>query len=329
MKDPDFFSGLVLIVVFTLMGLGALYLTKNHRDTIRFQKKLFLSAIGLRFLMSSLIYQGGLINIIKDEDGSGWLTGLNLYKDWTRKSIGLLDLPSVMTKAFTGQHQGYGYMVGALFYITDAPSRLPAAALNCFLGAFTVVLVYRIARSLFSENVAVKAGWWACLLPSMLIWSSQTLKEPSIIFLETVVMYGCVRLKLSGFSIRHILICTLAIVLVLPFRFYAAYIAIAAVALSLVMPQFGKGGKKMSVWSALGVAGVLIPIIMVSGVFVQSEAEMERFDLKRVQQFRKDIADGSGSGVTSYPDYGTRFEQDSQIFSRCCFFYSGWDCCTV
>jgi hypothetical protein len=302
MQDPDFFSGLILVFFFALLGIGALYLTKNHRETVRFQTKLFLSAIAMRFLMSSLIYQAGLINIIKDEDGSGWLTGANLCKEWTRRGIGIFDLPSTLTKAFTGQHQGYAYMVGALFYLTDTPSRLPAAALNCFLGAFTVVLVYRIARSLFSENVAVKAGWWACLLPSMLIWSSQTLKEPTIIFLETVVMYGCVRLKLSGFSVRHILLCALAIVLVLPFRFYAAYIAGAAVAISLAMPSFGKG-KKMSMWSALGVAGVLVPIIMASGVFVQSEAQIEqRLDLSKMGQYKKDIADGSGSGVTSSYD---------------------------
>jgi len=296
-QDPGFFSGILLFVLLTLAGIACLYLSSNHRTTVRFQTKLFVCAISLRFLMSLIIYEFGLVNILKDEDASGWVMGVSLYKEWLRKRIEIWDLPSVLTGAFAGQHHGYGFLVGTLFYLTDMPDRLAAAALNCLIGALTVVLVYRIARSLFSESVAVKSAWWACLLPSMLIWSSQTLKEPTIIFLETVVMYGCIRLKLSGFSLRHVIACALAIVLVLPFRFYAAYIAGAAIAVALVMPQFGK--RKMGVLPAICIALCLIPI---SGIFGQSEAQIERFDLEHVQKFRQGIAKDSGSGVTSSYD---------------------------
>ncbi|HUK91483.1 MAG TPA: glycosyltransferase family 39 protein [Blastocatellia bacterium] len=302
-QDPDFFGGLLLFLVFLLAGIGILYLTKNHRSTMRFQVKLFLCACGLRFLMSVIIYQFGLVSVLKDEDASGWIMGQALYNDWVRKHLGLFQLPAALAEAFSSQHKGYGFMVGALFYFTDSPGRLSAAALNCLIGALTVVLVYRIARSLFSESVAVRSGWWACLMPSMLIWSAQTLKEPTIILLETVVLYGCVRLKLSGFSLRHIIACALAIVLVLPFRFYAAYIAGAAIAVALVMPQFGK--RKMGVLPALGIAACLIPIITMSGIFVQSEAQIERFDLQRIQKFREGISVGTGSGVTNTYDLKT------------------------
>jgi hypothetical protein len=300
-QDPDFFGGLVLFILLALVGVLVVNLTRNHRPTMRFQIKLFLCAFGTRFLVSAIIYVGGLINVLKDEDASGWVTGSALFKEWVRKRLDIVDLPSALTAAFSGQHKGYGYLVGALFYLTDDPARLPAAVLNCFVGALTVVLVYRIARSLFSENVAVKTAWFTCLLPSMLIWSAQTLKEPNIIFLETVVMYCCVRLK-SGFSVRHIVICAASIVLVIPFRFYAAYIAGAAVVLALIMPQFGK--RKMGVIQGLGVAACLA-IIGFSGVFAQSENQVERMDLEKVQKFREDISVGSGSGVKSTYDMKT------------------------
>jgi len=156
---------------------------------------------------------------------------------------------------------------------------------------------------MFSEKVAVRVGWFTCVLPSMLIWSAQTLKEPVVILLETVVLYGCVRLKAEGFSLRHILMCAAAIVLVIPFRFYAAYIAAAAVALSLVIPQIDK--RKISIASALGLAAIILPIVTMSGVLVRSEAEFERFDIKRIERFRKDVAVGSGSGVKSSYDLRT------------------------
>ncbi|HYL99830.1 MAG TPA: hypothetical protein VEZ90_12820 [Blastocatellia bacterium] len=294
-QDPDLLSGLILAFLLAGTGVGMLYATRNHRSTVAFQTKLFLCAFGLRFLAAAAIYSGGLINVIKDEDASGWVAGLEVCKQWTKKGLGIFDLPAVLTGAFTGQHRGYEFMVGALFFITGAPARLPAAVLNCFIGAITVILVYRIARSIFSEWVAVRVGWLTCVLPSMLIWSAQTLKEPVVILLETVVLYGCVRLKVSGFSVRHILLCGSAIILVLPFRFYAAYVAGAAVALSLVLPNFGK--RKMSLGAAIGLAALVIPIVGMSGVLVQSEAQIEKFDLKRIKNFREDVAVGSGSGV--------------------------------
>src|SRR5215813_2632814 len=299
-QDPDLFTGIVLFVVFAVLGSGLLSLTWNHRKTLQFQIKLFVCAFSLRFLASIVIYQFGLVEILKDEDGSGWVAGANLYKEWVRKGVGLFDFPARLAEAFSGHHRGYGYMLGALFYMTDAPHRLPAAVLNCFIGGLTVVMVYRIAASLFTEWVATRVAWWTCLLPSMLIWSAQTLKEPSVIFLETIVLYGCVRLKVRGFSVRHIIACGLAIILVLPFRFYAAYVAGAAVTLALVIPNFGK--RKLSVGSAIGVAACILPVVMMSGVLVSSEAQVERFDLKRIEKFRQDIAVGAGSGVTASYD---------------------------
>src|SRR5262249_34766489 len=102
------------------------------------------------------------------------------------------------------------------------------------------------------------------------------------------------------FSVRHIAACGLAIILVLPFRFYAAYVAGAAVALALVIPQFGK--RKLSAGSAVGVAACILPILMMSGVLVSSEAQIERFSLQRIEKFRQDVAVGAGSGVTASYD---------------------------
>jgi hypothetical protein len=299
-QDPDLLTAVVLFILFAMLGAGLLSITWNHRATLQFQIKLFFCALVTRFLMSIVIYDFGLVRILKDEDASGWVVGASIYKEWLRKGVGLFQLPAMLSESFSGNHRGYGYMLGGLFYMTDAPARLPAAVLNCFIGALTVVMAYRIARSLFSEWVAIRVAWWTCLLPSMIIWSAQTLKEPTVIFLETIVLYGCVRLKVKGFSLRHIIACGLAIILVLPFRFYAAYVAGAAVALALAIPQFGK--RKLSVGSAIGVAACVLPIVMMSSVLVSSEAQIERFDLKRIEKFRQDIAVGAGSGVTSSYD---------------------------
>ncbi len=302
-ENTDLFSGAVLFLVIAISSVGLLHLTWRHRQTVKHQTKLFLCAFGARFLLSVIIYEYGLVNVLGDEDSSGWMSGLALNAEWTRRSVGLFDLPSVLTGAFMGHHKGYGFLVGALFYITDSPARMPAAVLNCFFGALTVVFAYRIARTLFSEWVALRVGWWTCFFPSMIIWSSQTVKEPVVILLETIALYCCVRLKVSGFSVRHLLFCALAIVLVIPFRFYAAYLAGGAVALSLLLPQFGK--SKTSMGSLLGVAALVVPMVIMSGVLVQHEAEFEKFDLKQIESFRGNIAKDTGSGVDNPYDMRT------------------------
>lgn len=302
-EDPDLLFGLVVSLLLAILGSVALLITRRNRTTLQFQVRLFLIAFAARVAMSVVIYQFGLVRLLGDEDSSGWWAGVSLQHEWIRRRIALFDLPSVLTGAFEGHHRGYGYLLGAFFYITDSPNRLPAAALNCFFGALTVVFAYRIARALFSEWVAVRVGWWACLFPSLIIWSAQTVKEPVVILLETLALYGCLNLKLSGFSVRYILLCGLAILLVIPFRFYAAYIAGAAIALSLALPQITKG--KWSIGAVVGMAALVIPVVIISGVLVQHEAEFERFDLKQIQRFRVNVARGTGSGIESDYDLHT------------------------
>jgi hypothetical protein len=208
-----------------------------------------------------------------------------------------------MAAAYQGHHEGYYHLIAAMFYITDAPYRLPAAALNCFFGAMTVVFAYRIARSLFSQWTATRVGWLTCFFPSMIIWSAQTLKEPVVIFLETVALYACVHLKISGFTVRYVLLCAASVLLLYPFRFYAAFLAAMAAALSLILPQIGKGASSFK--SAIAVAALVIPLAVSSGLIARSEAEFERFDLEKIQKFRENVSDGTGSGVRSGYDIRT------------------------
>ena len=70
---------------------------------------------------------------------------------------------TVVLTAILGGSQGLGmtrmnipYLLGTMFYVIGASSRMVAAALNCFIGGLTVVFAYRTARVLFSEAVAVR-----------------------------------------------------------------------------------------------------------------------------------------------------------------------------
>jgi hypothetical protein len=301
--DNDILFAIVLILIFAALGCFLITLTRNHYQNRYEQMKLFLVALGLRFAASIVVYEFGLARVLGDEDSGGFYRGVVLAYEWGKQRIGVFELPGAMAAAFQGHHEGYYHLIAALFYLTDSPSRLPAAALNCFFGALTVVFAYRIARSLFSQWAATRVGWLTCVFPSMIIWSAQTLKEPVVIFLETVALYACVHLKISGFTVRYILLCAFSVLLLYPFRFYAAFLAATAAALTLILPQIGKG--KSSIKSAIAVAILVIPLAVSSGMLARSEAEFERFDLEKIQKFRDNVSEGQGSGVRTGYDIRT------------------------
>ena len=302
-KDPDLPFGLVLFVVFGVLGSLVLLSTQKHRETLPMQIKVFATAFALRFISSIAIYQFGLVAVLGDEDSSGWVVGATLRQTWLRQGVGIFELPSVLGGAYSGGHHGYYYLLGLLFYITGSPARMPAAALNCFCGALAVVFAYRIARTLFSDWVAVRVGWWTCFLPSMIVWSAQTLKEPVVILLEVLALYACVHLRKSGFSLRYILLCAAVVILIIPFRFYAAYIIGATILLTLLVPQLSK--RKIAIVPLIAVALLVAGFLFGSGQLLQQETQLESFDLQRVQDFKRDVASTGNSGVEAKFDLKT------------------------
>lgn len=303
-EPNDLWFALLLIPLLAIGGYALISLTDTHAETRAHQKKLFLIAFAIRVLGALAIYEIGLANIVGDEDSSGFFMGRMYAGIWEAQGKTLLDLPALWAPAFEEHHRGYYYLVGTLYFLTGVIGRMSPAILNSFFGALTVVFAYRIARSLFSNWSAVRVGWLVCFFPSMIIWSCQTLKEPVVILLETVALYSCLRLKQAGFDLKYILLCGVSIMLLYPFRFYASLVAAVAVFLSMALPEIGRRTASVKIAGFLIVLLVL-PIAYSSGVIARSESQLEQFDLQRIQQFRTDIARGSGSGVENTYDLQT------------------------
>jgi Dolichyl-phosphate-mannose-protein mannosyltransferase len=300
MRDLNLPGGIGLFILLFAVGFVLINAFTRDRSETRLLIRLFAIAFTIRFVLAMVIYQFGFISVLRDEDGSGWVRGIVLAQDWQRQGVSLFNLPIAMMAAYDGQHLGYYYLLGALFFITGAAGRMPAAALNCWFGALTVVLVYRLARSLFSAWVARRAAWMVCIFPSMLIWSAQTIKEPVVILLELCALYGYVRMR-RGFQPKHVLLCGAAVLLLVPFRFYAAYLLLGATLLSFV-PALMKGRR---VASPMIVIAVLVPVIYFTGQLAQHQAGIEKFDLDQIQKTNAYGASSTSSGVDTGQDVRT------------------------
>ena len=146
------------LLLFAGLGSFLLTLTRKHGQTRREQINLFLCALGVRFTASVVVYELGLVNVLGDDDSSGWVSGLALSEGWDRQRLDLLSLPEIWGAAYEKQNRGFQYLAGLFFFITGTSARMPLAAMNCFFGALTVILIYRTAISLFSRWTAVR-GW--------------------------------------------------------------------------------------------------------------------------------------------------------------------------
>lgn len=295
--DTGLLEALILIVILGFAVMKLIALTAADEDAKQLEMKLFLAALGLRFLASLAIYEFGYIDVIKDEDGYGWLNGVLIYQDWVRRDVSILSLPHEWAEAFVQIFGtlGYAYLVGTVFYLTDLPARLPAAVISNVCGAATVVVVYRGAALLFSRWVAVRAAWGACLIPSLIIWSAQTLKEPLVILLESIAIYGCAQLNKRGISLLGILVCAASLLTLLAFRAYAAYITGAVVVASLLVPRAGRGHGVLQ--SGVVMVGLLSLVLFGTGMVAPHLAAMEQYDLGRIQEIRDFTARTTGSGV--------------------------------
>ena len=155
--DPNENVGIVsgILVFLGLYVVGSLLLgfTWNHRSDLKSQLRLFGWASRCVSPCRSSSMSGGLINVLKDEDGSGWLVGVAFNAAWVQEGNSILDIPRLFLTSFDSHHKGFYYLLGCLYFFVE-PARLPAAALNGLFGSLTVVYTYRIGYTLFSPLVA-------------------------------------------------------------------------------------------------------------------------------------------------------------------------------
>jgi len=306
MEVADFVTGISCAFLLVGIALLALRMTGNNQSSMQLQVTLFLTSFFIRFAFSIVLYGTSLqTKIVGDGDDSGWMVGLYHKENWDAQQVGPLGLLPLLMGAFDGHHQGYGYLLGVLFYFTRMPSQLSAASLDCVCGGLIAVFAYRLARVHFSEEAATRVGWWVCCFPTMIIWSAQTIKEPVVILLEVVAMYCCLRVRDKGFSLRHTVLIAVTIMSLVTMRFYAAYIVGMSVIATLALPRLGRQG--LSIVSAAGVVAIVLPVLFGTKASEEHSSTYDQYStVEGIQSFRRDIATGTGSGVVSEYDMSTR-----------------------
>jgi len=279
-------GGLAAMLVLVVTGAGALRLTRDHRETLAFQTWLFVGAFALRAAAGIAIYGGGLLRVIQDEDSRGWTGGITFMQRWMESGL----TPDAVLDAISGligtENRGYQSLLGVFFLMTRLVGRLPAMMFTACIGALGIVLTYRTARIFAAEWAARWVGVALAVLPIMIVWASQTIKEPVVITLEAAAFYALVRIGRGSAAPRHWLAAFLTLLLVIPFRFYIAY-ALGAALLFVTWRGETRPAPRRGLRLAASVAVVVVLALLTREVF-----RRERPGLQRVQQFRESVSTG-------------------------------------
>ena len=114
------------------------------------------------------------------------------YHDTTEAALALLasDLPPPQALGLGEGHYNYVLLV---LYALLGPHPLSAIILNCWLGAATAVFAYLIGQKLGGTRGARVSAVMVTVWPSTLLWSTQILKDPLVIFLAFVIAWIVVK----------------------------------------------------------------------------------------------------------------------------------------
>ena len=183
-------SGVVSVLVFFFCGgnLSRQWSADKMRSEKRFEKKIFTTAFMLRVAWMFLIYfvfQNSYGDAFGFENADADFyneLGLEIHayirmNDW--------NLWNHFCDRIDISDFGYGCYVGVIYSFTD-DSIIVVRLIKCLLSALTVVLMYRLAKRNFGEDVARLAAIFVMLWPNFWYYCGTHLKETEMVFLAVL-----------------------------------------------------------------------------------------------------------------------------------------------
>jgi hypothetical protein len=227
-----------------------------------------------------------------------WL-GSHLLETW-RSEVPMM--PELKQWALAG---GWGmvYLVAAIYGLVGQ-NMLAVQFFNAVVGAATAPVVFLCAHHIFQNvRVAKVAALSVAFYPSLVLWSSQGLKDGPIVFLLALSMLATLKLG-ERLSVRYIVTLLLAMFAILSLRFYIFYMVAAAVCGAFVI-----GMRPLTTQSLARQVFIVLALglgLTYFGVLRTAGAQYEVFgNLAVVQNSRADLASRANTGFGGDVDVST------------------------
>lgn len=294
-------SAPALLVCAAVASVAGLLIRRVKTDKA-FLLRLFIGGLLVRILVGSIIYIFRLQDFFGGDANTYDFFSYALMKSWQGDRYQLN-----LVKTFIGETGagawGLLYVIAALYWVVGR-NMLVVQFFNAVLGAATAPLIFLCAQHIFRNlRVARLAAFLVAFYPSLILWSSQGLKDGPIVFLLAVCVFTTLRLG-EKLSLKYLIILACSLFALLSLRFYIFYLMVAAIAGAFVI-----GMRPVSAQSLLRQFVVLVTIglaLTYFGVTRYVNVQTETFgNLEILQRSRQDQVQRAQSGFGSDVDVST------------------------
>jgi len=280
----------------------AAFMILRMKSDARFLFRIFVCAVLIRVLVGTLIYAFHLQEFFGGDALTYDFFGYALLKVWGGDRY-----YEVFVNQFSGggSASGWGmlYIVASIYKIVGR-NMLAVQFVNAILGAATAPVAYMIALELFpNHRVSRLCAVLTAFFPSLVLWSSQGLKDGPIVFLLAVSMLATLKLG-TRFSVKYLGALAVALCSLLTLRFYVFYIVVLAVTTAFIL-----GRRQLTMQSFARQLIIMLFIGVVLGYFGVSRYTSQQFDaygsFEQLQRMRMDASQSAGSGFGQDVDVST------------------------
>jgi hypothetical protein len=268
----------------------------------RYLLKLFLFALLVRLIIAACIF------VFNGQDffgGDAWtydFFGRQQVLAWGGDKFAQLSVDNFTGRGFASAW-GMVYIVGAIYGVIGR-NMLAIQFFNAVLGAATAPLIFLSAEEVFkNQRVAKIAALAVAFYPSLVLWSSQGLKDGPIVFFLALTILATLKLG-NKFSTAYMLTLAASLIGVLAFRFYVFYMLIAAVGGAFLI------GMRTLTAQSIARQFVVVLVLGLSftyfGVTRYANAQFEQYaNLEQLNRSRQDLATSAQSGFGRDVDVST------------------------
>jgi 4-amino-4-deoxy-L-arabinose transferase-like glycosyltransferase len=283
-----------------LSGACALAVSRHDSES-RFLVRVFVAAALMRAAVGSFIYYFQFQDFFGGDAYTYDYLGTVLTQFWKG---GLSYAYYNDTLGFYVQRNwGMPYTVGAL-YMAVGRNMLAVQFFNAAVGAATAPVIYLCAHHIFQNvRVAKLTTLFVAFFPSLVLWSSQGLKDGPIVLLLALAMLATLRLG-EKMSAKYGVLLVFALYGLFCFRFYIFYMASAAVGGAFLL-----GMRKQTTQSILRQFAVILALglgLTYMGVLRSAGSQVETYaDFETIQRSRRDLSRRANSGFGQDVDVST------------------------
>ncbi|MCA1565464.1 MAG: glycosyltransferase family 39 protein [Acidobacteria bacterium] len=282
----------------TVFALVAMLFIKNVGANREILFHLFMVSLLLRVLVGTAIFMFRLQDFFGGDaityDQQGYLL-TQIWQGNASETALFLENP--------GGFWGMPYFVAGIYTVIGR-NMLAVQYANAVFGAATVPLMYLSAEHLFNNRkVARMAAMCVAFYPSLVLWSSQGLKDAPIVFLLALAMLATLKLG-ERFSTKYLLVLLGAMLGLLSLRFYIFYMVTVTVGSAFIIGM--RQGSTASIARRFIVVISIGLALTYIGVLRTASVQFETFgNLEAVNRSRLDLAKSADSGFGQEVDVST------------------------